>query len=235
MVRFETDSLIIKNDRFELMAILRTLIKEKHRLNLGSEQGFDFEVLRLESGRINLIPLQDPATLPDTLDLIAEGREAKIIFSTRVLASNNTDSGIVIVGDIPDEFQYYQRRINLRVPLPIWKHFTLTLPVSGLTVPPPFIIYDFSVGGVGVYTQKPLSEKIKVGSVFKKAQLSLGEYGEFKANVEIIAINDLEDELPEHPGYQQRMSVKFSNLSLITQRNFQKIAYAFEVNFKRKK
>ncbi len=235
MVRFETDSLTIKNDRFELMAILRTLIKEKNRLNLGSEQGFDFEVVRLESGRLNLTPLQDPASLPDSLDLIAEGREAKIIFTTRLLASQTTDAGVVIVGDIPNEFQYYQRRINLRVPLPLWKHFTLTLPVTGLSLPQPFIIYDFSVGGLGVYTQKPLSEKVKVGSVFKKAQLSLGEYGEFKANIEIIAINELEDELPEYPGYQQRMSVRFTNLSLITQRNFQKIAYAFEVNFKRKK
>ena len=235
MAGVNTDLRTLRNDRFELVAILRTLLKEKHRLSLSSEEGHDFELLRVESSRVYLSLPQADFTLPATLELSAEGREAKIIFTLNAVREEQTAAGTILTGDLGDEFNYFQRRINLRVPLPLWKNFTLTLPLSGFSAPQPFIIYDFSVGGLGVYTSNPLSQKIKVGSVFKKALLSLGEYGEFKANIEIIALNELEEELPEYPGYQQRMSVRFTNLSLINQRNFQKIAYAFEVNFKRKR
>ncbi|GAA0495820.1 hypothetical protein GCM10009414_01160 [Tatumella terrea] len=235
MAGVNTDLRTLRNDRFELVAILRTLLKEKHRLSLSSEEGHDFELLRVESSRVYLSLPQADFTLPATLELSAEGREAKIIFTLNAVREEQTAAGTILTGDLGDEFNYFQRRINLRVPLPLWKNFTLTLPLSGFSAPQPFIIYDFSVGGLGVYTPNPLSQKIKVGSVFKKALLSLGEYGEFKANIEIIALNELEEELPEYPGYQQRMSVRFTNLSLINQRNFQKIAYAFEVNFKRKR
>ncbi len=235
MAGVNTDLRTLRNDRFELVAILRTLLKEKHRLSLSSEEGHDFELLRVESSRVYLSLPQADFTLPATLELSAEGREAKIIFTLNAVRKEETAGGTVLTGDLGDEFNYFQRRINLRVPLPLWKNFTLTLPLSGFSAPQPFIIYDFSVGGLGVYTPNLLSEKIKVGAVFKKALLSLGEYGEFKANIEIIALNELEEELPEYPGYQQRMSVRFTNLSLINQRNFQKIAYAFEVNFKRKR
>lgn len=235
MTGLDTDSQTIKNDRFELVAILRTLLKEKHQLTLGSNVGPNFELLRVESSRIHLRPAVGQATLPETLVLSAEGQEAKVIFTLSRLREQDTAIGPAWVGEIGNQFNYYQRRINLRVPLPLWKNFTLTLPVAGLSTPRPFIIYDFSVGGVGVYSPAPLSEKIKVGSVYKKALLSLGEYGEFRANIEVMALSDLGVELPEYPGYKQRMSLRFTNLSLINQRNFQKIAYAFEVNFKRKK
>lgn len=235
MAGVNTDLRTLRNDRFELVAILRTLLKEKHRFSLRSEEGNHFELLRIESGRIYLSLPHADFVLPATLKLRAEGREAKIIFTLNSVRKEETAAGPVLTGDISHEFNYFQRRINLRVPLPLWKNFTLTLPLSGLSAPQPFIIYDFSVGGVGVYTPKPLSEKVKVGATFKKALLSLGEYGEFKANIEIIALSELEEELSEYPGYQQRMSVRFTNLSLINQRDFQKIAYAFEVNFKRKR
>lgn len=235
MTGLDTDSQTIKNDRFELVAILRTLLKEKHQFTLSSEDGPDFELLRVESSRIHLRPTTEQRELPENLVLSAEGQEAKVIFMLSGLREQDTAAGLAWVGDIGNQFNYYQRRINLRVPLPLWKNFTLTLPLGGLSTPQPFIIYDFSVGGVGVYTPKPLSEKVRVGSVYKKALLSLGEYGEFKANIEVMALNDLDAELPEYPGYKQRMSLRFTNLSLINQRNFQKIAYAFEVNFKRKK
>lgn len=235
MAGVNTDPQTLRNDRFELVAILRTLLKEKHRFSLSSEEGHDFELLRVESSRVYLSLPQADLTLPATLELSAEGSEAKIIFTLNAVRQEETAGGTVLTGDIGNEFNYFQRRINLRVPLPLWKNFTLTLPLSGLSAPRPFIIYDFSVGGLGVYTPKPLSERVKVGAVFKKALLSLGEYGEFKANIEIIALSELEEELPEYPGYQERMSVRFTNLSLINQRNFQKIAYAFEVNFKRKR
>ncbi|WP_029686498.1 hypothetical protein [Tatumella saanichensis] len=235
MTGLDTDPQTIKNDRFELVAILRTLLKEKQQLTLSSEAGPDFELLRVESSRIHLRPITEQLGPPEELVLSAEGQEAKVIFTLSGLREQDTAAGLSWVGDIGNQFNYYQRRINLRVPLPLWKNFTLTLPVAGLSAPQPFIIYDFSVGGVGVYTPKLLSEKVKVGAVYKKALLSLGEYGEFKANIEVMALNDLDAELPEYPGYTQRMSLRFTNLSLINQRNFQKIAYAFEVNFKRKK
>lgn len=235
MTGLDTDPQTIKNDRFELVAILRTLLKEKHQLILGSHCGSDFELLRVESSRIHLFPPEDSRDIPDTLVLSAEGQEAKVVFTVSAIRLQDTASGPALVGDIGNQFNYYQRRINLRVPLPLWKHFTLTLPVAGLSEPQPFIIYDFSVGGVGVYAPEPLPEKIKVGAEYKKAILSLGEYGEFKANIEVMAISELDAELAEYPGYQRRMSLRFSHLSLINQRNFQKIAYSFEVNFKRKK
>lgn len=235
MVCSDADYRMIKNDRFELMAILRTLFREKEHLQLSSGQGIGFEVVRLETGRIFLQALQETVSLPGQLDLIAEGSEAKIIFTIHPETSPDMAADGLITGTIPDNFDYYQRRVNLRVPLPLWKHFTLTLPASGLIVPQPFFIYDFSAGGVGVYIPKILPETVTVGAVFKKARLSLGEYGDFNTSIEIIAINPLEEELAGHPGYQQRMSVRFTHLSLINQRNLQKIAYAFEVNFKRKR
>ena len=147
MTGLDTDSQTIKNDRFELVAILRTLLKEKHQLTLSSDDGPDFELLRVESSRIHLRPTTEQRGLPDDLVLSAEGQEAKVIFTLSGLREQDTAAGLAWVGDIGNQFNYYQRRINLRVPLPLWKNFTLTLPLGGLSTSPLLLFMIFRSEG----------------------------------------------------------------------------------------
>lgn len=226
-----------REDRFELASILRSFQKQQQNLVLSpvDDVSGSFRFIRMEASRIRLEPLAEVTDRLSELTLVAEGSEAKIIFKVENIVWEEREGQPQAVGILLPTFSYIQRRINLRVPVPLWKKFSLSIHLPGHVNLQSFVVDNFSTGGIGLFSAGLPNSQIKPGAIFKKVQLDLGEYGEFKVNVEIISLSEIETPIPEYPQFTHRLSMRFTQLSLITQRNFNKITYAFEVNFNRKR
>lgn len=237
MMNSESESSSLREDRFELASILRTFQKQQQTLVLASldDDKQTFSMVRMEGSRIRLLPQQNPGLLASPLTLVAEGSEAKIIFSITNVVTAEQQGQQQWLGELVPTFSYIQRRINLRVPVPLREAFTLAIHLPGHVELHRFFVDNFSTGGIGLFSRGLPDPTFKQGAIFKKVDLNLGEYGEYKVNVEVISLAPLDEPLVDHPEFTHRISMRFLNLSLITQRTFNKIAYTFEVNFNRKR
>lgn len=233
----DSPSPVIREDRFELASILRTFQKQRQNLSLVrlDDPQTVFTFVRMEASRIRVECVVDVSECSSTLILVAEGNEAKIIFNVDNITWLETNGLKQALGDLSPTFSYIQRRINLRVPVPVWKKFNLSVRLPGYVDHQTFVVHNFSTGGIGLFSIGQPNPQIKPGAIFKKVQLDLGEYGEFKVNVEVISLAEIEEITADSGLFTHRLSMRFLNLSLITQRDFNKIAYAFEVNFNRKR
>ncbi|MBT0725969.1 hypothetical protein [Rosenbergiella australiborealis] len=237
MINSASESSSLREDRFELASILRTFQKQKQTLVLGcpDNETESFKLIRMEASRIRFAPIHTCETLGKSLVLVAEGSEAKIIFSVTNIISVEQQGEKQWLGELVPKFSYIQRRINLRVPVPLREAFSLSIHLPGYVELQRFFIDNFSNAGIGLFSHGEPNEAFKIGAIFKKVDLDLGEYGKYKVNIEVISLGELDEPLPEHPEFTHRLSVRFLNLSLITQRTFNKIAYTFEVNFNRRR
>lgn len=231
------DDALRRDDRFELAAILRTFQKQQQRLILTVDGDIQqqFELIRMESNCIHLQSLSDQPQDGSTLRLTAKGQEAKIIFAVRTLSWQQNKVGCQLSGELQSTFAYIQRRINLRVALPLWKKFTLAVPVTSQTEPQLLVLDNFSIGGLGVLSADLPDSQIKPGAVFRKALIDLHEYGQFNVTIEVISVAECGEKAGEYADYSHRLSIRFLKPSLIAQRNLNKVAYALEVNFNRKR
>lgn len=237
MMNSESESSSLREDRFELASILRTFQKQQQTLVLASldDDTQNFTLVRMEGSRIRLVPQHGDIPLASSLTLVAEGSEAKIIFSITNAVSVEQQGQQQWLGELVPTFSYIQRRINLRVPVPLRKAFSIAIHLPGHIELHRFFVDNFSTGGIGLFSRGLPNPAFKKGAIFKKVDLNLGEYGEYKVNVEVISLGPLDEPLADHPEFTHRISMRFLNLSLITQRNFNKITYTFEVNFNRKR
>lgn len=237
MTNAESESSSLREDRFELASILRTFQKQQQTLVLAAldDDKQNFTLVRMEGSRIRLLPHSTNSCTALPLTLVAEGSEAKIIFSITNMMEVEQQGQQQWLAELVPTFSYIQRRLNLRVPVPLKEAFSIAIHLPGHVELHRFFVDNFSTGGIGIYSRGLPNSAFKEGAVFKKADLNLGEYGEYKVNVEVISINPVEEPLAEHPEFSHRISMRFLNLSLITQRTFNKIAYTFEVNFNRKR
>ena len=237
MMNSESRSSSLREDRFELASILRTFQKQQQTLVLASldDDNQNFTLVRMEGSRIRLLPQQITTPPTSSLRLAAEGSEAKIIFSINNVTTVEQQGKQYWLGELVPTFSYIQRRINLRVPVPLREAFSLAIHLPGHVELHRFFVDNFSTGGIGLFSRGLPNPAFKQGAIFKKVDLNLGEYGEYKVNVEVISLSPLDEPLLDHPELTHRISMRFLNLSLITQRTFNKIAYTFEVNFNRKR
>ncbi|MBT0728780.1 hypothetical protein [Rosenbergiella nectarea] len=236
MMNSESESSSLREDRFELASILRTFQKQQQTLVLAAldDDKQNFTLVRMEGSRIRLLPHGGPL-LTSPLTLVAEGSEAKIIFSITNIVIVEQQGQQQWLGELVPTFSYIQRRLNLRVPVPLRQAFSIAIHLPGHVELHRFFVDNFSTGGIGLFSRGIPNLAFKQGAIFKKVDLNLGEYGQYKVNVEVISLAPLDEPLVDHPELTHRISMRFLNLSLITQRTFNKIAYTFEVNFNRKR
>lgn len=236
MMNSESESSSLREDRFELASILRTFQKQQQTLVLAAldDDNQNFTLVRMEGSRIRLLPHGGPL-LTSPLTLVAEGSEAKIIFSITNMVIVEQQGQQQWLGELVPTFSYIQRRLNLRVPVPLREAFSIAIHLPGHVELHRFFVDNFSTGGIGLFSRGIPNLAFKQGTIFKKVDLNLGEYGQYKVNVEVISLAPLDEPLVDHPELTHRISMRFLNLSLITQRTFNKIAYTFEVNFNRKR
>ncbi|SEQ11201.1 c-di-GMP-binding flagellar brake protein YcgR, contains PilZNR and PilZ domains [Rosenbergiella nectarea] len=236
MMNSESESSSLREDRFELASILRTFQKQQQTLVLAAldDDNQNFTLVRMEGSRIRLLPHGGPL-LTSPLTLVAEGSEAKIIFSITNMVIVEQQGQQQWLGELVPTFSYIQRRLNLRVPVPLREAFSIAIHLPGHVELHRFFVDNFSTGGIGLFSRGIPNLAFKQGAIFKKVDLNLGEYGQYKVNVEVISLAPLDEPLVDHPELTHRISMRFLNLSLITQRTFNKIAYTFEVNFNRKR
>lgn len=236
MMNSESESSSLREDRFELASILRTFQKQQQTLVLAAldDDNQNFTLVRMEGSRIRLLPHGGPL-LTSPLTLVAEGSEAKIIFSITNMVIVEQKGQQQWLGELVPTFSYIQRRLNLRVPVPLREAFSIAIHLPGHVELHRFFVDNFSTGGIGLFSRGIPNLAFKQGAIFKKVDLNLGEYGQYKVNVEVISLAPLDEPLVDHPELTHRISMRFLNLSLITQRTFNKIAYTFEVNFNRKR
>ncbi|MBT0719896.1 PilZ domain-containing protein [Rosenbergiella collisarenosi] len=237
MMNSDSESSSLREDKFELASILRTFHKQQQSLALTA---FDndvenFKLIRVEGSRLRIAPLHDNAVLTPQLMLIAEGSEAKIIFSITNAVIVEQQGQQQWLAELVPTFSYIQRRLNLRVPVPLREKFSIGIHLPGHVQLQRFYVDNFSTGGVGLFSRGLPNPAFKKGAVFKKVDLDLGEYGEYKVNVEVISLIPVDEPSADYPEFTHRLSMRFLNLSLITQRTFNKIAYTFEVNFNRRR
>ncbi|WP_241574911.1 hypothetical protein [Rosenbergiella nectarea] len=236
MMNSESESSSLREDRFELASILRTFQKQQQTLVLAAldDDKQNFTLVKMEGSRIRLLP-HGNSLLTSPLTLVAEGSEAKIIFSITNIVIVEQHGQQQWLGELVPTFSYIQRRLNLRVPVPLRQAFSIAIHLPGHVELHRFFVDNFSTGGIGLFSRGIPNLAFKQGAIFKKVDLNLGEYGQYKVNVEVISLAPLDEPLVDHPELTHRISMRFLNLSLITQRTFNKIAYTFEVNFNRKR
>ena len=237
MTNSDLESSSLREDRFELASILRTFQKQQQNLILDvlDDDNVSFKLIRMEGSVARLLPLNSEVSLRSPVTLVAEGTEAKIIFSITNVMTVEQQGQQQWLGQLVPTFSYIQRRINLRVPVPLKERFSIAIHLPGHVELQRFVVDNFSTGGVGLFSRGLPNIAFKEGAIFKKAHLDLGEYGEYKVNVEVISLTPIGEPLADYPEFTHRLSMRFLNLSLITQRTFNKIAYTFEVNFNRKR
>jgi len=237
MTNSDLESSSLREDRFELASILRTFQKQQQNLILDvlDDDNVSFKLIRMEGSVARLLPLSAEVSIRSPVTLVAEGTEAKIIFSITNVKTVEQQGQQQWLGQLVPTFSYIQRRINLRVPVPLKERFSIAIHLPGHVELQRFVVDNFSTGGVGLFSRGLPNIAFKEGAIFKKAHLDLGEYGEYKVNVEVISLTPIGEPLADYPEFTHRLSMRFLNLSLITQRTFNKIAYTFEVNFNRKR
>lgn len=230
------NGLFIKRERFEILAILRDICKQRTPLRVVNQQQ-QFQSLLLSVGPDNIVFSGDDAdTRADgEFTIVIESNDAKIEFA--VGQPEFTDHlGVQACSTrLPKELVYIQRRRQFRVTTPHWRQFLCSGEYADGTAYQ-LRIHDLSAGGVGLRFDGPLPDKLQPGLQFKKALLDLGSYGSFKVNMELMVINE-DQELDDNdkPVHFSRLSCRFINLGLAMERKIQSAVFAFELDFNKKK
>lgn len=230
------NGLFIKQERFEVLAILREICKQRMPLRVQSRQ-LRFQSLLLSVGPDNIIfsAKDNEVPIESELTIVIESHDAKIEFTVEQ-AELTEDQGVFsYLTRLPQELIYIQRRRQFRITTPHWREF-LCIGEYPNGSPYELRIHDLSAGGVGLRFDGAVPEFLKPGLPLKKAQLDLGSYGSFKVNMELVVVNeDREVDVNEQVVYFSRLSCRFLNLGLAMERKIQSAVFGFELDFNKKK
>jgi c-di-GMP-binding flagellar brake protein YcgR len=235
-VEHSDNGLFIKRERFEVLAILREVCKQRTPLRVESQQQ-RFQSLLLSVGPDTIVfsGEESEAPLDGELTIIIESHDAKIEFSVWQPQQGDEQGVVTYSTRLPLELIYIQRRRQFRITTPHWRQFLCTGEYPDGT-PYELRIHDLSAGGVGLRIDGPVPEFFQPGLLLKKAQLDLGSYGSFKVNMELVVVNDDQEvDDNEQVVHFSRLSCRFLNLGLAMERKIQSAVFAFELDFNKKK
>ncbi|WP_431222402.1 flagellar brake protein [Serratia sp. L9] len=229
------NGLFIKQERFEVLAILREIYKQRTPLRVANKKHqFNSQLLSVGADSI-VFDCDAPETIPGgKFNIVIENHDAKIEFSVELTEMTEHNDIPVYAARLPEKLVYIQRRRQLRITTPYWREFLCCGEHSDGTRYQ-LRIHDLSPGGVGLRIDGPVPAYMQPGLVFNKAQLDLGDYGKFKVNMELIAINDDHEIDEDETHHFSRLSCRFLNLGMLTQRKIQSAVFAFELDFNKKK
>lgn len=225
----------IKRERFEVLAILRDIYKQRTPLRVANQQ-HQFNSQLLSVGADNIVFECDAEELASggKFSIVVENHDAKIEFSVEQAELTEHNQIPVYAARLPEKLVYIQRRRQLRITTPYWHEF-LCNGVHSDGSQYQLRIHDLSPGGVGLRIDGPVPAYMQPGLVFNKAQLDLGDYGKFKVNMELIVVNEDYEVDEEQTHYFSRLSCRFLKLGMLTERKIQSAVFAFELDFNKKK
>ncbi|QGH63632.1 flagellar brake protein [Serratia proteamaculans] len=230
------NGLFIKQERFEVLAILREICKQRTPLKVVNDRQ-QFQSLLLSVGPDNIVFSGNEAdtTVDGECTIVIESHDAKIEFSVGQAEFTDHQGVNACSTRLPKELVYIQRRRQFRVTTPHWREFLCSGEYADGSEYQ-LRIHDLSAGGVGLRVDGPLPENLQPGFQFKKAMLDLGSYGSFKVNMELVVINEdheLDDD--DNMVHFSRLSCRFMKLGLAMERKIQSAVFAFELDFNKKK
>lgn len=225
----------IKQERFEVLAILRDVYKQKTPLRVArAKHHFQGQLLSVAADQIVFDCDANEPLSSGKLTIVIENPDAKIEFSIERTQLTKHNAVQAYVTRLPKQLIYTQRRRQLRITTPYWREF-FCRGVCGDGTPYQLRIHDLSMGGVGLRIGGSLPACLQPGLVFNKAQLDLGDYGKFNVNMELIAVNDDREADEAQIPHLSRLSCRFLNLNTLTERKIQSAVFAFELDFNKKK
>lgn len=225
----------IKQERFEVLAILRDIYKQRTPLRVVNQQ-HEFIGQLLSVGADNIVfDCDAPEQISGgKFSIVIENHDAKIEFSVDQAQLTEHNDMPVYEACLPKQLVYIQRRRQLRITTPYWREFFCNGEHSDGT-PYQLRIHDLSPGGVGLRIDGAVPDYMQPGLVFNKAQLDLGDYGKFKVNMELIAVNQDHDIDEDQTHHFMRLSCRFLKMGMLTERKIQSAVFAFELDFNKKK
>ncbi|TQI80586.1 c-di-GMP-binding flagellar brake protein YcgR [Serratia fonticola] len=230
------NGLFIKQERFEVLAILRDIYKQKTPLRVANQQ-HQFSSQLLSVGADNIVfecDANNERFPSGEFNIVIESQDAKIEFALEQAELTEHNDMTVYAARLPEKLVYIQRRRQLRITTPYWREFLCRGEYDDGT-PYQLRIHDLSPGGVGLRIDSPVPTCMQPGLVFNKAQLDLGDYGKFTVNMELIAINEDHEVDEDEAQHFSRLSCRFIKLGIQTERKIQSAVFAFELDFNKKK
>lgn len=231
------NGLFIKEDRFEVLAILREIHKQRISMRITNEQRrFHARLLSVGADNIVFCCDQDQMNRPpgEPLKFEIESHDAKIEFSVQQVEPVQFSQQSAYMAQLPKALFYIQRRRQFRIITPSWRGFLCHAEHGGRRYV--FPIHNLSAGGVGLRIDGVLPACIASGLQLKKAKLDLEEYGSFTVNMELVGVSEdyeLDDDNREHCFW--RLSWRFVNQSLAMERKLQSAVFALELDFNKRK
>lgn len=165
------NGLFIKRERFEVLAILREICKQRTPLRVENQQ-HRFQSLLLSVGPDNIVFSGEEAenAIDGACTIVIESNDAKIEFSVGQAELTEHQGVQACSTRLPQELVYIQRRRQFRITTPHWRQFFCTGEYPDGT-PYELRIHDLSAGGVGLRFDGPLPDFFQPGLQFKKAEL----------------------------------------------------------------
>ncbi|NIG99014.1 MAG: flagellar brake protein [Serratia symbiotica] len=230
------NGLFIKRERFEVLAILRDICKQRTPLRVDSQrQQFQSQLLSVGPDNIVFIGKKNEIATDSEITIMIESHDAKIEFSVDQVQLTQQQGIQAWSTRLPQEILYIQRRRQFRITPPHWREFFCTGEYPDGT-PYQLRIHDLSAGGVGLRFDGQMPAFLMPGLLLKKAHLDLGSYGSFKVNMELVVVNQDQD-VDDNGGVMHfsRLSCRFLKLGLAMERKIQSAVFAFELDFNKKK
>ncbi|MFI8416259.1 flagellar brake protein [Serratia sp. NPDC078593] len=233
------NGLFIKQERFEVLAILRDIYKQRTPLRIATHQQQIFQSQLLSVGADSIVfhCHSDSVSASDEYRVVIESQDAKIEFLLEQAEVTQHQQVQAISARLPKQLMYIQRRRQFRITPPQWRAFLCSGHYPN-GQPFQLRIHDLSAGGVGLRVDGAIPEGLHPGCVFSKAILDLGSYGSFKVNMELITLTHEGVECEEEEGVMReftRLSCRFVGISVATERKIHSAVFALELDFNKKK
>ncbi|MBG6241421.1 MAG: flagellar brake protein [Candidatus Symbiopectobacterium sp. Dall1.0] len=162
------------------------------------------------------------------LAFVAEPAGAKVEFKSSIARTVNFQGLPAFTAQVPPELFYIQRRNYFRITTPVWPPQLCRGELVDKT-PFQFEIKDISLGGLGLFTERDMSDVMSPGDILENVEMDLDEYGFFYVDMQLVGQAD--SKVVDSKGevkVMKRLSFKFPALSASQERDLQQVIYELE-------
>lgn len=169
------NGLFIKRERFEVLAILREICKQRTPLRVENQQ-HRFQSLLLSVGPDNIVFSGEEAenAIDGACTIVIESHDAKIEFSVGQAELTEHQGVQACSTRLPQELVYIQRRRQFRITTPHWRQFFCTGEYPDGT-PYELRIHDLSAGGVGFALRRAATGFLPAGPAVQESGVGSGQ------------------------------------------------------------
>lgn len=162
------------------------------------------------------------------LAFVAEPAGAKVEFKSSIARTVDFQGLPAFTAPVPPELFYIQRRNYFRISTPVWPPLLCRGELADKT-PFQFEIKDISLGGLGLFTERDMSDVISPGDILENVEMDLDDYGFFCVDMQLVGQAD--SKVVDSKGevkVMKRLSFRFPALSASQERDLQQVIYELE-------